>query len=72
MKHNHFNLPTRDEATQRLLDNAFAVWHRHKHGVATLGCALVLSACGSGDGADAPPDRTTQPPNCGPKRERCL
>jgi len=72
MKHHHFNLPPRDEATQRLLDNAFTAWHLGKHGVAALGCALVLSACGSGDDANAQPDRTTQPPDCGPNRERCL
>jgi len=72
MKHAHFNLPPPDKATQRALDHAFEVWRRHKHGVAALGCALLLAACGSGEDADAHPDRTTQPPDCGPNRERCL
>jgi hypothetical protein len=72
MKHAHFNLPPRDADTQHLLDNAFALWRRRHHGVAAIGCALVLTACGSGDDADAHPDRTTQPTDCGPNRERCL
>ena len=72
MSRAHFQLPPPDAATQRLLDNAHTTWRRRKHGVAALGCALMLTACGGGDDADGQPDRTTQPPDCGPARERCL
>jgi len=69
----HFDLPPPDAGTRRLLDNAHILWKRRTHGVAALGCALVLAACGgSGDDAEGQPDRTTQPPDCGPNRERCL
>ena len=63
----------RDQGTQDWLNRIHAERQRAKFGVAAMGCALILSACGGGDESeDEQVDPPKRRPVCGEMRERCL
>lgn len=64
--------PVQDPQMQAVLDDAYACWRRRQFGVAALGCALVLTACGGDSTIDqAAPEDAPAHPKSAPPRPDC-